>query len=167
MDKRWIGIIIILLAGLGCMYLIANNSTTVGSAVSVISDVTITLPHGYINTEDGGNYCVLFKKETKETMRIKCLKDSKGYIKEYNANLDFLKKQGDIKINKNFTNDTVGMIEYENQSSTDKKFISMVYFDKCEHTFSIQMEHFTDDESKENALNYIIDNMKYDFKQRK
>ena len=167
MDKRWIGIIIILLAGLGCMYLIANNSTTVGSAVSVISDVTITLPHGYINTEDGGNYCVKNKKETKETMRIKCLKDSKGYIKEYNANLDFLKKQGDIKINKNFTNDTVGMIEYENQSSTDKKFISMVYFDKCEHTFSIQMEHFTDDESKENALNYIIDNMKYDFKQRK
>jgi hypothetical protein len=59
------------------------------------------------------------------------------------------------------------MIEYENQSATDKKFISMVYFDKCEHTFSVQMEHFTDDESKEKTINFIINNMKYDFKQRK
>jgi hypothetical protein len=167
MDKRWIGIIIILLAGLGCMYLIVDNSTSVGSAVSVISDVTITLPHGYANTEDGSNYCVLYKEATKETMRIKCLKDSKGYIQEYNTNLDSLKKQGDIKIKKNFTNDTLSMIEYENQSATDKKFISMVYFDKCEHTFSVQMEHFTDDESKEKTINFIINNMKYDFKQRK
>ena len=84
MDKRWIGIIIILIAGLGCMYLIVDNSTSVGNAVNVINDVTITLPPGYINTEDGSNYCVLFKKETNETMRIKCLKDAKGYIEEYN-----------------------------------------------------------------------------------
>jgi ABC-type lipoprotein release transport system permease subunit len=167
MDKRWIGIIIILLAGLGCMYIIVDHSTSVGSAVSVISDVTITLPHGYINSEDGSNYCVLYKKETNETMRIKCLKDAKSYINEYNANLNYLKQQKDIKIHKNFTNDTLGMIEYENQSSANKKFISMVYFDKCEHTFSIQMEQFTDDQSKENTLNFIIDNMKYDFKQRK
>ena len=167
MDKRWIGILIILLAGLGCMYLIVDNSTSVGNAVSVISDVSITLPPGYITSEDGGNYCVLHKKETNETMRINCLKDSKGYIKEYNTNLNSLKKQGDIIIKKNFTNDTLGMIEYENQSSTNKKFISLVYFDKCEHTFSIQMEHFTDNDSKENAINFIIKNLKYDFKQRK
>ena len=167
MDKRWIGIIIILIAGLGCMYLIVDNSTSVGNAVNVINDVTITLPPGYINTEDGSNYCVLFKKETNETMRIKCLKDAKGYIEEYNNSLNSLKKQDDIIIKKNFTNDTVGMIEYENQSSTDKKFISLVYFEKCNHTFSIQMEHYTNNESKETALNFIIENLKYDFKQRK
>ena len=34
MDKRWIGIIIILIIGLGCMYLIVDNSTSVGNAVS-------------------------------------------------------------------------------------------------------------------------------------
>ena len=100
-------------------------------------------------------------------MRIKCLKDAKGYIEEYNNSLNSLKKQYDIIIKKNFTNDTVGMIEYENQSSTDKKFISLVYFEKCNHTFSIQMEHYTNNESKETALNFIIENLKYDFKQRK
>lgn len=167
MDKRWIGIIIILLAGLGCMYLIVDNSTSVGNAVDVISDVTITLPPGYITTEDSIDYSVLIKKETNETMRIKCLKNTKGYIEEYNTRLNSLKKQGDIIIHNNFTNDKLGMIEYENQSSTNKKFISMVYFDKCEHTFSIQMKHFTDNKSKDNAINFIIDNMKYDFKQQK
>lgn len=167
MDKRWIGIIIILLAGLGGMYLIVDNSTSVGNAVTVISDVTITLPPGYVNTEDGIDYCTLLKQETNETMHIKCLKDAKGYIEEYNASLNSLKKQGDIIINKNFTNDTLGMIEYENQSSTNNKLISKVYFEKCNHTFSILMKHYTDDESKENAINFIIDNMKYDFKQGK
>ena len=50
MDKRWIGIIIILIIGLGCMYIIVDNSNSVGNAVTVISDVTITLPPGYITS---------------------------------------------------------------------------------------------------------------------
>jgi ABC-type lipoprotein release transport system permease subunit len=166
MDKRWIGIIVILIIGLGCMYLIVMNSTTVGNAVSVINDVSITIPPGYINSEDGANFCVLHYKETNETIRIKCLNDGKDYIGEYNDRLNTLKKQDDITINKNFTNKTVSMIEYENQSSKDKKYISLVFFDKCNHTFSMQMEHFTDNESKEKVINFIIDNLKYDFKQR-
>ena len=75
MDKRWIGIIIVLLAGLGCMYLVVSNSTSVGNAVSVISDVAVTLPPGYITTDDGSRYYVFHNKKTNEVIRIKCLEE--------------------------------------------------------------------------------------------
>ena len=165
MDKRWIGIIIILIIGLGCMYLIVDNSTSVGNAVTVISDVTITLPPGYITSEDGHNHCVFHNKPTNETIRIFCLEEKTNYINEYNAQLSSLKTQGDIIISKNFTNKTLGMIEYENLSSTDRKDIKLVFFDKCDHSFSMKMEHFTNDNNKEYAINFIIDNMVKDFKQ--
>ena len=165
MDKRWIGILIILIIGLGCMYFIVTHSISVGSAVSVINDVTITLPDGYITSEDGAHFCVLFNKKTNETIRIKCLDDGTNYTSEYDNRLNGLKKEEDIIITKNFTNKTLAMIEYENQSSTDKKDITLVYFDKCNHTFSMQLEHFTDENSKESVINFIISTLKYDFKQ--
>ena len=166
MDKRWIGIIIILIIGLGCMYLIVMSSTTVGNAVSVIEDVTITIPPGYINSEDGGSFCVLHNKATNETIRIKCLDDGKNSTQKYEGQLKTLKEQYDITIDNNFTNKTLSMIEYENASSADNSNITLVYFDKCNHTFSMKMEHFTDSESKENAISFIIDTLKYDFKQK-
>ena len=76
-----------------------------------------------------------------------------------------LKKDSNIIIGKNFTNKTLGMIEYENLSSTDRKDIKLVFFDKCDHTFTMKMEHFTDDNRKEDAINFIINNIVKDFKQ--
>lgn len=166
MDKRWIGILIILFAGLGCMYLIVSESNTVGNAVSVISDVTITLPPGYITSESSDQLCVFHNKQTNETIRIKCLDDGKDYIKEYDSRLNSLKKESDIIIGKHFKNDTLSLIEYENLTSNDKKDITLVFFNKCDHTFSMKFEHFTDSASKDDAMNFIINNLKYDFKQK-
>lgn len=165
MDKRWIGILIVLIAGLGCMYLIVSNSNSVGSAVSVINDVTITLPPGYITSEDTSHMCVLHNKQTNETIRIRCLDDGADYINEYNNRLKSLNGEDDIDIQKNFTNKTLSMIKYENKSSTDKKDITLVFFEKCKHTFSMQFEHFTNETNQEKMMNFIIDTMKYDFKQ--
>lgn len=167
MDKRWIGIIIILIAGLGCMYLIVSNSPSVGNAVTVISDVTISIPDGFSTTESKEDYCVIFNQQTNETVRIKCLQKGGNYIDQYNSQLKTLKKYDDIIIAKNFTNKTLSMIEYENQSSNDKKDIKLVFFDKCNHTFSMKMEHFSDDNSKENVIKFIIENIIFDFKQNK
>ena len=166
MDKRWIGIILILLAGLSCMYVIVTHSTSVGSAVSVIEDVTITVPHGFITSEDGADYCVFHNKDTNETVRMKCLNDKNTYINEYNKQLTTLKEKGDIKIKNNFKNNTLSLIEYENQSTTDKKYVSVIYFYKCNHTFSMKMEQFTDENSKQDVMDFIIDTLKFDFKQR-
>ena len=47
MDKRWLGIIIIFIAGIVCMYLIVDSSPTVGKAVTVVDEMTITLPSGF------------------------------------------------------------------------------------------------------------------------
>jgi|GEM_PF-1831140 len=167
MDKRWIGIIIVLLAGLGCMYLVVSNSTSVGNAVSVISDVAVTLPPGYITTDDGSRYCVFHNKKTNEVIRIICLEEVTNNNEEYNKKLKSLTQQDDIIIKKNFTNKNLSMIEYENQSSKDEKDNAIAYFDKCNHTFSMKLEHFTNETSKENAMNFIIEQIKFDFKQNK
>lgn len=167
MDKRWIGILLILIAGLGCMYLIVMNSNTVGNAVDVISDVTVAIPPGLITSEDGSHFCVLYNKETNETMRVKCIDEGTNYIKEYDKKLNSLKNDGNIKISRNITNKTLSLIDYENLSSTDKKDMGFASFDKCNHTFTVQLEHFTNKTSEEKYLNYIIDNMKFDFKQNK
>ena len=141
------------------------TSTSVGNAVSVISDVTVTVPPGFITSEDKGSFSVFHNKQTNEVVRVRCLDDAKSYVDKYNSQLETLKGQDDIKITKKLKNDTLAMIEYENQSSTDKKDITLVYFDKCEHTFSMQLEHFTEDSRKEYVIDFIMDTMKYDFKQ--
>ena len=46
MDKRWILIIIIAIIGLSSMYLIVDESMTVGSAITTFSKTTITIPEG-------------------------------------------------------------------------------------------------------------------------
>lgn len=167
MDKKWIGIIIILIAGIGCMYLIASNSTTVGSAVSVVNDVTISIPSDFISSEDGANFCVLFDKATNETVRVRCLEDGSNHTAKYNENLKSLKGDSNIVIGKHFTNDTLSWIDYENLSSTDKRNNTVVYFDKCNHTFLLKLEHFTKDARKEYVVDYIIKNAVFDFKQKK
>ena len=53
------------------------------------------------------------------------------------------------------------VIEYENQSSTDKKYVSVIYFYKCNHTFSMKMEQFTDENSKQDVMDFIIDISEY------
>jgi hypothetical protein len=166
MNKRWIGILIILLAGLGCMYIIVCNSTTVGSAVSVIEDVTVTLPPGYVTTEGGTHFCQMGNGKTKESIRIKSVEGNTSYMNEFNKRLKTLAGDYDIVINKNYTNKTVAVIEYTNQSTEKNDSSTLVFFDKCDHTFSMRMKHFTDEGRKESAMNFIIDNMKYDFKQR-
>ena len=167
MDKRWAGIIIILLVGLSCMYLIVTNSTNVGQAVEVVKDVTITLPYEFITTEDGGDFCVFFNKKTNETIRFYCLKNNPTHVNQYKNKLTSLEKDENIIIEKNFTNKTLSEIEFKNQTSKDNQYITVVYFEKCNHTFLMQMEHFTNETSKNNAMDYIIDTIKYDFKQKK
>jgi hypothetical protein len=165
MNIRWIGIILILIAGLSCMYVIVTHSNSVGSAVSVISDVTITLPEGYITSEDGSKYCVFFNKATNETIRIKCFDENTTYTNEYNKELDSLSKQDDIIVGKHFKNENISRIDYQNQSTPEKLNRSVVYFDKCNHTFSLKFELFTDENRQNDAMNFIIDTMKFDFKQ--
>lgn len=165
MDKRWIGIILILIMGIGCMYLIVSNSDSVGKAVAVISDVTITLPDGFITSEDGSHFCVLFNKKTNETLRITCLEKSTNYVDEYNSQLKSLSQKEDIIVGKHSINQTQSQIKYENLSSKDKKNIKLVFFDKCNHTFSIKVEHLDNEKKNEQTINYIIDLMKPDFKQ--
>ena len=165
MNIRWIGIIIVLIAGLSCMYMIVTHSNSVGSAVSVISDVTLTLPDGYITSESGSKYCVFYNKATNETIRIKCLDDGTNHANEYKKELSSLKNEDNITVGKHYTNKNLSRIDYQNQSTPDKLNRSIVFFDKCTHTFSMKFEHFTDEKSQDDATNFIIETLKFDFKQ--
>ena len=165
MDKRWIGIILILIAGLSCMFVIVINSSSVGSAVSVIEDVTITIPPGYITSDDGQNFCQMVNQKTGENIRIKCIDGKTSHVAQYNKQLNTFKTQDQIVIHKNFTNKTVSIIDYENITS-DEGNKSYMYFDKCDHTFSMKMKGFADDKSRDQVYDFIVSHLKYDFKQR-
>lgn len=166
MDKRWIGIILILIAGLSCMFVIVINSSSVGSAVSVIEDVTVTLPPGYITADDGQHFCQMVDQKTGESIRIKCIEGKSSHVAEYNKQIKTYNEQPEMVIVRNFTNDTVSIIDYKNTTSEDKDTRSFMYFDKCGHTFSMKMKGFADDKSRNEDFDYVVSHLKYDFKQR-
>ena len=73
MDKRWIGILLILIAGLVCMYYIVDNSTTVGNAISVINDVTIPVPQEMKISVSNRNDVTFLNENTNESIYINCV----------------------------------------------------------------------------------------------
>ena len=110
---------------------------------------------------------MLFNKQTNETARIRCLDNGNNHVAKYNETLKSLKSDGNVIVGKHSSNANYSMIAYENLSSTDKRDMTIAYFDKCNHTFSVKMEHFVDNGNKEKLINYIIENSVFDFKQKK
>ena len=70
MDKRWILIIIIAIIGLSSMYLIVDNSMTVGSAITTFSKTTITIPEGFSVEDTNNNLVTLYNKNNDERIEI-------------------------------------------------------------------------------------------------
>ena len=64
MDKRWIGILIILIIGCCCMYFIVDSSTTVGNAMTVVNKTVVTLPNHFSIEESGRDYAKIVNKNT-------------------------------------------------------------------------------------------------------
>lgn len=159
MDKRWLGIIIILIAGITCMYFIVDSSPTVGKAVTVIDEMTVTLPSGFnILKETGKSVDLLDHQNNTANITIKGTGDKTSQL--FKSKLKSLKDSGEVEIKDTTKNSTANMIFYKNLTN-DKEY-SISYFVKDNRTIELKMDKY---ENWENDWNFIHDTIVHNFKQ--
>ena len=137
MDKRWFGILVILIAGIACMYMIVDSSPTVGKAVTVADEMTITLPSGFNLLKNKDNFVSLLDHQN-HTANITIMGVGDKAEKEFNSTLKSFEEDSDIKIKDTKQNSTANIIYYKNLT-TDKKY-TMTYFVKDNRTIELKMD---------------------------
>ncbi|WP_295113248.1 hypothetical protein [uncultured Methanobrevibacter sp.] len=166
MDKRWVLIIIIAIIGLGSMYLVIENSTTVGSAISTFGKTTITLPEGFSVEKSDDASLELYNKHSNETIDIYDL-GKENYPREELINLTLLYQ--DIEdydkvsnmTHKKINNITVYQVQMSNENKTD--IHSSFYYHN--HDYIVSMNNYKDMKKLEKDLEFIICTMHPDYKQ--
>ena len=155
MDNRWYAIIIILIVGLSAMYFVVSSSNTVGS------DVSVTLPDSFKILHNQPDESELQSRNSNETIFIKYLCNGNNSLKEYEKELKSL-NNSDIEVLENSTNGTVHKIICKNTTK-----YSLYYFEKYDRTFMIKTTHFNNESDEDSAVNYVIDSIQPDFKQKR
>lgn len=164
MDKRWILIFIIMIIGVSCMYLVVENSNTVGSAISDVNKSTITIPHGFSKVDSDSNSISLANKKGDEKIFLKDLGKRDCANKSFNKKLNSL--PDDVVHIKNTTNVTNNITEYIIYYQDESNFNnSMSYFYTCNHTFYMNMKGFETVDDLDNEMNFIVTTLKPDYKQ--
>ena len=166
MDKRWILIIIIAIIGLSSMYLIVDNSMTVGSAITTFSKTTITIPEGFSVEDTNNNLVTLYNKNNDE--RIEIYDFGKGNtVKEIKTNIT-----SEILEEKNLTNITNRTFKLDHTEidqtilkNGSKPCAVISYFYKYDHTYSIIMTGYDKVNTTTQDLDCIIYTLRPDYKQ--
>ena len=161
MDNRWYAIIIILIVGLSAMYFVVSSSNTVGSAVIIVNDVSVTLPDSFKILHNQPDESELQSRSGNETIFIKYLCDGNNSLKEYEKELKSL-NNSDIEVLENSTHGTVHKIMCKNTTK-----YSLYYFEKSDRTLMIKSTHFNNDSDENSTVNYVIDSIRSDFKQKR
>lgn len=167
MDKRWLSIIIILIVGVTCMYVIAESSDSVGSAITIVNKTVVTLPDGFTIGADESNSAKLIQKNGDKSIFIKDMGKKNKAEKYYKESLKQLKSSDYIillsnsttKINNNpiYKIDTVDVAKGHN--------ITVIFAYAAKHTFTIKMECYDNPQQLDDDLSYLINTMKSDYKQ--
>ena len=161
MDKRWFLILIIIIVGAVCMYFIVDSSPTVGKAVTVADEMTITLPTGFNLLKNDDKNVILIDHQN-HTAHIRIIGLGNTTLKEYNAKLDSLKNDSEMEIQEHGKNGTGYIIFYKN--ITSNKEYSMTYFFKDNRTVSLKMGTY---DNWQKDWKFIIDTIVHNFKQNK
>lgn len=168
MDKRWIIILVILILGVSCMYLIADSSTTVGKAITIVNKSVVTLPQDFTVGDSDKNSADLVNKQTHEKVRIKDFGKNDSAFDRFSKKLNEIKHDSSVKNLKNSTlkvnNIKIYQVNFQNITNNSTN-TTLNYFYTCNHTFSIKTTGYSDNAKLDSDLNYIIGNMKPDFKQ--
>lgn len=168
MDSRWIKIIIILIIGLSAMYLIVDNSDTVGDAITVIGDVSITLPPGFKTGDTHATDVSMYDPSNNNTVFINYLKAGNHSLKYYKSNLSALKNNPDITIFNHESNGTVHTIQYNNPNSKyENHNETLVFFEKENRTLSMRLVKYDSFNDQDKDISFIVDHTIKDFKQNK
>lgn len=165
MDKRVVMIIAILIVGIGCMYVIVDNSYTIGSAITTFSKTTITLPNGFSVGETNTKSAELYNKQSNERIDIHDL--GKGnHVKDSIKNMT-----GTYKNDPNYSNvrnDTKKVNDVDVFQLTMKNnntISSSSVFYHYNHTYRVDMSGFSDENKVNEILEFIITTLQPDYKQ--
>ena len=104
MDKRWIGILIIFIIGMVCMYYIVEDSPSVGNAMTVINDVSVSMPLGYNilhKTEDS----VTLLSKNNESIFVNCTSGNPDKLLK--KEITSFQNNNNVKVKNNLSNDTL------------------------------------------------------------
>ena len=139
------------------MYLVASSSSTVGSAVIIVNDLSVTLPDDFKIEHKYNDLIELVGRNSNETIIVQYIKDGNYSLDEYNKqlenkSLDIINKSSDGKIHTIYCKDKSGNI-------------CMTYFDAFDRTVLIKTSHYSDVAKEKEDIMYIIDTIQPDFKQ--
>jgi len=168
MDTRWIKILIILIIGLSAMYLIVDNSDTVGNAISVIGDVSVTLPPGFKAGDAHATDVPMYNPDNNNTIFMEFIGKGNTSLKNYKQSLNSLKSNENVNVLDHSKKDNYYIIHYENYASKfDNKNETLVFFEKCDRTLSMKLMKYDSFDTQDKEISFIIKNLKQDFKQNK
>ena len=163
MDSRWYGIIIILVVGLGCMYLIASTSTNIGSAVVIVDDLSVTLPPNFKIVNNDVMQVELKNRNNNETIIVKYLNDGNNSMKEYTKEVKLLSKNSNVNITAKNPSDNVKSIYCKNLKNNNE--YGEFFLEKFDRTIMIKMTNYDNQTKENNDLKYVVDAIQPDYKQ--
>ncbi|MBE6499990.1 MAG: hypothetical protein E7Z80_05545 [Methanobrevibacter thaueri] len=159
MDKRWIGIFLIIIIGAGCLYLIISSSDTVGKAVTVCDEMTITLPTGF-NLLHSNPKDVTLLNHQNETIFIKIIGLNKDTLKLFNDKVSSLKSNDSIEVEKTSNENNTHIVYYKNLNTGNESIIA--YFVKDNRTISMEMNQYP---NYREDFDFVFDSIVHNFKQ--
>lgn len=165
MDKRVIMIIAILIVGIGCMYVIADNSYTIGHAITTFSKTTITLPSGFSVGETDTKSAELYNKKSIEKINIH--DEGKGnHAKDIFKNVtETCKNNPDYYNISNQTRNVNGVEVYQLSMEKNNTISTSSVFYYYNHTYLVEMSGFNDLNKANEVLDFIITTLQPDYKQ--
>lgn len=162
MDKRWIGILIIFIVGMVCMYYIVEDSPSVGNAMTVINDVSVSMPLGY-NILDSSADTVTLLSKNNESIFVNCTSGNPDKL--FKKEITSFQDSNNVELKNDLSNETLKYAQFEDLTSG--KNTSFACFEKEGHTFLMKMENFNDMNQEKKDMMFVIDNIIHDFKQNK
>ena len=167
MNKRWIGIIVILFIGLTAMYFIVETSDTVGNSISVVGEMTITLPPQF-KTGDNSGPQVSMSNDEGNIIFINYLNKGGSSLEYFKTNLTALESNPNITVLNYTSNGTVHTIKYIDPNSKYKNHNeTLVFFEKEHRILSMRLVCYDNFKHQDEDISFIIDHAKHDFKQNK
>ena len=164
MDKKWILIIIIIIASVGCGYLILDNSITVGHAVAVVDTSVITIPEGFESETAPGYDLELENEKANQTIDIKKLGKNnsvKLQIEKFGN-----KTSGFEKYLGNNTTKTPSDIEiFTGYYTNSSQNFSTSFFYAQNHTYVVNTTGYNNITKLNGDLECIVDTLRPDYKQ--
>ena len=167
MDKRIIMIIAILIVGISCMYVVVENSTTIGKAITTFSKTSFTLPSGFSVGDTDSKSAQLYSKQSNEKINI--YDRGKGdSTKAWFKNITDTYKNNPDYYNLNETTRTANNITVLqlNMETNNTISSSSVFYD-YNHTYLVEISGFEDMKKLNNDLDFIISTLVPDYKQGK